>query len=93
MDQKILTRDFKIQNKLGLHLRPASLIVETVKQFKSETFLSKDGTKIPANSIISVITLVAGKGSVITAEAKGEDAEKVLDALEDLIENRKFDEE
>ncbi len=89
MPQRIL----KIRNKLGLHLRPASLFVAEAGKYKSDIFVSNDEMKVDGKSIISIVTLAAGKDSELTIEAVGDDAEDALDGLEDLVARRTFDEE
>lgn len=89
MPQKTL----KIRNKLGIHMKPASLFVSEASKYKSQIYISKDDMKVNAKSIIGVMMLAAGKDSVITIEAEGEDAEAALENLEDLVIRRKFDEE
>ena len=89
----MLRRTFRIQNELGLHLRSASLLVEEINKYKSKVFIYKDDVKADGNSILSVIGLFAAKGSEIIVEASGEDAEQVLDGVEDLVVTRKFDED
>ena len=86
-------RTFKIRNKLGLHLRSASLLVEEINKYQSKVFIYKDDVKADGNSILSVIGLFAAKDSEITVEALGDDAEEALDGLEDLVVTRKFGEE
>jgi phosphocarrier protein HPr len=86
-------RTLKIQNKLGLHARPASLFVTEALKYRSQIFISKDEEKLNGKSIIGILMLAAGKDTMITIEAEGDDAEEALDGLEDLVVRRKFDEE
>ncbi len=86
-------RTLKIRNKLGLHARPASLLVTEALKYRSDIFISKDGERLNGKSIMGILMLAAGKDTIITIEAEGEDAEAALDSLEDLIVRRKFDEE
>jgi phosphocarrier protein HPr len=86
-------RTLKIRNKLGLHLLPISLFVAEASKFRSQIFISKDGIKVNGKSTVGILMLAAGKGSTITIEAIGDDAEDALDSLEDLVVRRKFDEE
>jgi len=86
-------RTLKIQNKLGLHLRSASLLVAETSKYHSQIFIHKDGVKADGGSILSVIGLFANKDSEIIVEAVGDDAEAALDGIEDLVVRRKFDEE
>ena len=85
-------RTITIGNELGLHMRPARLLVETAGRFKSNIFLLKDGARVNAKSILGVLTLEAGKESRITIEADGEDAQEALEALVTLFDD-KFGEE
>jgi phosphocarrier protein len=89
---KSVVRDLKIQNTLGLHARAAALLVQTVGKFQSEIWLSKDGRKVNGKSIMGVMSLAAAQGSRVRAEAEGEDAEELLEALEALFK-RRFNEE
>ena len=86
-------RTMKIQNKLGLHLRSASLLVKKVAKYQSQILIRKDDVEANASSILSVIALFADKGSEIIVEAVGDDAEAALDGIEELVVKRKFDEE
>ena len=88
MPKKIVT----IKNELGLHARPARLLVQTAEGFKSEIFFHKDGDKVNAKSILGVLTLAAERGSTITIEANGEDALEALEALAAQFDS-KFGEE
>lgn len=86
-----VVKKLEIKNKLGLHARAASLLVQTVNRFSAEVKISKDGQVVDARSIMGILTLTAGKGSKIQVEAKGKDAEEVVRAIERLVE-RKFHE-
>ena len=86
-------RDLTIQNSLGLHLRPVAKLVAESGKYESQIFISKDGLRVNGKSPMGIMMLAAGKDSVITIEAVGNDAEEALDALEDLVVRRKFDEE
>ncbi len=86
-----VVKKLEIKNKLGLHARAAALLVQTVNRFSAEVKISKDGQEVDGRSIMGVLTLAATKGSKIQVEAKGEDAEEVVRALERLVE-RKFHE-
>lgn len=81
-----------LQNKVGLHARPAALFVQTAKKFKSEIKVEKDGLEANAKSILDILSLGAEQGSPITIKVNGEDAEIALKSLVDLV-NSKFGEE
>ncbi len=82
------TRDFTVTNKLGIHARPAALFVKVTNKYEADVFVEKDGERINGKSIMGLMMLAAGPGAIITVEAKGSDAELVLDKLEELIENK-----
>ena len=85
-------REFTIQNKLGIHARPAAQFVKTASRFTSEVRVEKDGEEVDGKSIMGLMMLAAGHGSIISVAAEGTDADAALDALADLI-GRKFEEE
>jgi phosphocarrier protein len=84
---KVVKR-LEIRNKLGLHARAAALLVQTVNRFSAEVKISKDGQAVDARSIMGVLTLAATQGSKIQVEAKGEDAQEAVRAIEKLIEKK-----
>jgi phosphocarrier protein HPr len=77
--------ELEIKNKVGLHARPAALFVQTASRFKSTITVRNGSASANAKSILNVLTLGAGNGSIITINAEGEDAEQALEALEQLI--------
>jgi len=88
----IMTKDFLVINKLGIHARPAALFVKTANRFNCEIFVEKDGEKVNGKSIMGLMMLAAGPGSKLTVHAHGHDALQALAEIETLIK-RKFDEE
>lgn len=85
-------REFTIQNKLGIHARPAAQFVKTASKFNAEIRVEKDGEEVDGKSIMGLMMLAAGHGSVITVAAEGDDADQALAALGELVE-RKFEED
>ncbi|MBD3288735.1 HPr family phosphocarrier protein [candidate division KSB1 bacterium] len=82
----------KIQNKLGLHARPAAEFVKCASQYKSDVMVAKNDREVNGKSIMGVMTLAAEMGSVLRIVADGEDEELAVKALVELI-NLKFNEE
>lgn len=80
-----------IINKLGLHARAAAKFVSCAAAFSSNIQAGKDGRLVDGKSIMSVMMLAAGKGTVLDLHIQGRDEEAALNALKNLIENR-FDE-
>ncbi len=85
-------RELTVQNKLGIHARPAAMFVKTANRFDCEIFVEKDGEKVNGKSIMGLMMLAAGPGSKITVSVEGKDGHDALDELEALFK-RKFDEE
>ena len=88
----MIKKTITVQNKLGLHARPAALVVSEASRFGSEVHLNKDGLEVNAKSIMGVMMLAAEMGSQILITADGEDEEVAVQALEALFAS-KFDEE
>lgn len=80
-------RKVTVQNKTGLHARPAALFVQKANQFKSEIHIIKDSKEINAKSIMGVMSLGVGQGTEILIRADGEDAQQAVDALVELVES------
>ncbi|MCK4322396.1 HPr family phosphocarrier protein [candidate division WOR-3 bacterium] len=83
----------KIKNSLGIHARPASMIVKLASKFESKVELEKDNIDVNAKSIMGVLMLASEKGQEIVVRACGEDEKEAVKAIVELIEKRKFDEE
>ena len=83
----MLTESFIIKNKVGLHARPASVLVQTANKFKSDIKIEKDGRIVSAKSILGVLSLGAEKGSTIIVTVEGIDEEEALKTIEDLVNN------
>ncbi|OGG46420.1 MAG: phosphocarrier protein HPr [Candidatus Handelsmanbacteria bacterium RIFCSPLOWO2_12_FULL_64_10] len=79
-----------VKNSLGIHARPAALIVQAASRFRSEILLSKDGMEVNGKSIMGVMMLAAETGAEIVVRAEGEDEEKAARELVRVIES-KFD--
>jgi len=78
-------RDVEIVNKLGLHARPSARLTKLASSFKSNVFMSRNGRRVNAKSIMGVMMLAAAKGCSITLETEGEDEVEAIDALAELI--------
>ena len=80
--------EVEIVNKLGLHARASAKLTQIASGFKCEVWLSRNGRRVNAKSIMGVMMLAAGKGTAITIEAEGDDAEAAVAALQKLIADR-----
>ena len=80
--------DIEIINKLGLHARASAKLSQLASEYPCEVFLSKNGRRINAKSIMGVMMLAAGMGSFVILETVGEQEDKALTALSALINDR-----
>jgi phosphocarrier protein len=85
-------QQIKVINTLGIHARPASMIVQTAIKFKSQISIIKEGTTADAKSIMNVLMLGAECGTTITVRANGPDEQDAVKAVALLFE-QKFKEE
>ena len=85
------TKELLVQNKMGIHARPAAMIVRVTNKFKSEVFVEKDEEQVNGKSIMGLMMLAAAKGTKVKFLATGEDAPQMLVELEALFA-KKFDE-
>ena len=81
----MITEKVTILNETGLHARPASVFVNTAAKFKSDLTIQKDGKKVNAKSILSVLGLGVSKGTELTISAEGPDEEEAVSKLVQLI--------
>jgi phosphocarrier protein HPr len=77
-----------IDNKLGLHARASAKLTELASRFQSEVWLTRNGRRVNAKSIMGVMMLAAGKGAIVTIETDGVDAEAALAAIRELIADK-----
>jgi phosphocarrier protein len=87
----LIAKDVEIKNKLGLHARAAAKLVHTAARFKCDIKIRKGDEEVDGKSILGILLLAAGRGSVITVRADGEDEAEAVEAIEKLID-AKFDE-
>jgi len=90
-DDKQVTKELQVTNKLGIHARPAAMFVKIANRFSCNIFVEKDGEKVNGKSIMGLMMLAAGPGSKLTVHAQGHDASQALAELETLFK-QKFDE-
>ena len=78
-------RSVTIANTLGLHARPAAVIVKMASRFKSHITLIRDDLEVNGKSIMGVMMLAAEYGATVVIRAEGEDADAALDSLATLV--------
>ncbi|RPG84279.1 MAG: HPr family phosphocarrier protein [Coraliomargarita sp. TMED73] len=88
--QQSKTKELLVQNKMGIHARPAAMIVRLANIYSGEVWVEKDGEEVNGKSIMGLMMLAAGKGSRLTFRTEGsvDDAETLFSELEALFERR-----
>ncbi len=80
--------ELEVSNKLGLHARAAAKLTKLAGQFSSDVYIAKDARRVNAKSIMGVMMLAAGKGTIVEIEAQGADAEQALEAIKELFDDK-----
>ncbi|MBO7332870.1 MAG: HPr family phosphocarrier protein [Alphaproteobacteria bacterium] len=88
-----LTFTLLIQNKKGLHARAASLFVKEADKFLSTVWVEKDKQKVSGRSIMGLMMLAAAKGTEITVTVEGTDAQRMKQALTNLVNDKFYEKE
>lgn len=83
----MLSRNFTIKNRLGLHARAAAQLVQTANQFSAEVTLQKEDMEVNGKSIMGILLLAAPKGTEIFVSVDGSDEDQAMTVLADLIED------
>ena len=85
-----LHKELVVQNKMGIHARPAAMIVRIANTYSGEVWVEKDDEQVNGKSIMGLMMLAAGKGSKLRIKAEGptEDGLKMLEEMAALFERR-----
>ncbi|MBO5762243.1 MAG: HPr family phosphocarrier protein [Lentisphaeria bacterium] len=89
---KSSTATVTVENRLGLHARPASMLVQKANTFRSEIRIIRDGNEVNCKSLLELLTLAAGNGTMLQVIASGEDADSAIHSITGLFSD-KFGEE
>jgi len=81
-------REIKIVNKLGLHARASAKLTQSASRFASSIWLTRNGRRVNAKSIMGVMMLAAGLGSTVELEADGEDESEAMETLAKLFADK-----
>ncbi|URI10601.1 HPr family phosphocarrier protein [Aquincola tertiaricarbonis] len=87
----MLKTTLTISNKLGLHARASAKLTKLAASFASEVFLTRNGRRVNAKSIMGVMMLAAGMGTELELDVEGPDEQAAVDAIVALV-NDKFGE-
>lgn len=85
------TLELTVANKMGIHARPAAMMVRVANKYGADIIVEKDGEQVNGKSIMGLMMLAAGNGSKLRFVATGSDAEKMLAEMKALFD-RKFEE-
>jgi len=83
----MIKRTTRVTNKLGLHARPAALLVTTATKFESQFFISKDSIRVNGKSIMGVMMLAAEIGTELILEVDGPDEIEAMEEIVKIIES------
>jgi phosphocarrier protein HPr len=89
--EQTLVRVLTIKNQFGLHARPSALFVKLASRYEADVLVEKDGNTVSGKSIMGLMTLEASLGSKMKVTAVGFDADKVLNELELLVDNKFYE--
>jgi len=81
----MLQQEVEIINKLGLHARASAKLTQIAGRFKANVWVTRNGRRVNAKSIMGVMMLAAAKGSTLVVETEGPDEEQAMDAVTRLI--------
>lgn len=81
----MISIEVEIINKLGLHARASTKLTQTASKYVSEVWVTRNGRRVNAKSIMGVMMLAAAKGSFVTLEASGVDEQDAINGLSALI--------
>lgn len=89
---KTLVREFTVENKYGIHARPAALLVKAAGKYASEILIGKQGEEVSAKSIMGLLTIEGHHGACLSVQICGQDAEEAMAEITELFENKFFEE-
>lgn len=92
LDNAVSELELEVKNNDGLHMRPAMKFVDIANRFESEIKVSNGETEVDGKSIMQISMLAATCGTKLKITAKGPDAQKAVDGLKELVEEKHFDE-
>ena len=92
MDTPICEVEIEIKNADGLHMRPAMQFVDIANGFDCSITVSSGDTAVDGKSIMEMSMLAATVGTKLQIKAEGDDAEQLVEALRELVEEKMFDE-
>ena len=86
MDIKMKTFDYVVKDELGIHARPASLLVKEAKNYSSKIVIKKEDKEVEATRLMAVMALGVKKDQKVTVTAEGTDEDTAIAAMRELFE-------
>jgi phosphocarrier protein HPr len=80
--------EVEIVNKLGLHARASAKLTQLASKYQAEVWMTRDGRRVNAKSIMGVMMLAAAKGTTVTLETAGPDEDEALAAISELFADK-----
>ncbi len=80
--------DITVTNKLGLHARASAKLTQVASKYRSEIFISRGTRRVNAKSIMGVMMLAAGMGTIVKLDAEGDDATEALEEIRVLFDQK-----
>ncbi len=87
MNELVVKKELVVKNKSGLHARPAALFVQIANKFDSDIKIIKEDQEVNGKSIMGILMLAAERGAKLTLIAEGEDAQKAVEELSEILLN------
>jgi phosphocarrier protein HPr len=91
VEQEVLEETLTVTNRLGIHARVATMMVQTMRQYVSQVTLAKDGVEADARSVLGLLLLAAAPGCEITVRARGVDCREAFQEISKLIQDEDSD--
>lgn len=91
-DEKKIVREFTVENRYGIHARPAALLVKAAGKYACDILIGKKGSEVSAKSIMGLLTIEGHQGACLTVQAVGDDAQDAMAEIVELFENNFFEE-
>ena len=88
---RVVEAKVRITNRLGIHARPATLLVRAAQKFESRITLIKDDMEVDGKSIMDIMILAAEPDSSITIRVDGEDEDEAVQALKKIVEDKFYE--
>jgi len=87
-----IVREFEVENKYGIHARPAALLVKVAGKFSCDILIGKKGAEVSAKSIMGLLTIEGHQGAKLYVHTQGEDAQAAMAEIAELFANKFFEE-